>query len=116
MGIKELAAKVAEAHAGTTEAQATKILRTALEALREQLATAGDGTIKLPPLGHFKVADKPTKKSPEGEAVRRIAFHLAEPKAAGEAKSTDPAKVAQRAEKKAARKTEKAAKPAKAPK
>jgi nucleoid DNA-binding protein len=118
MGIKELAAKVAAAHPEIAAAQINKVLRTALGALSAELDSAADGALKLAPLGSFHVSTKPAKGEEGGEPKRRVTLKLAkardpEAKAARAANKPGGAdRVAERAEKKAARQAGKAVKQA----
>jgi hypothetical protein len=119
MGIKELAAKVAAAHPEIAAPQINKVLRTALTALSEELETAGDGPVKMAPLGNFQVMTK-AKGDEGGEAKRRIVLKLAKAKDAETKANRATAKKAgggadrsaERAEKKAAREAGKATKQA----
>ena len=126
MGIKEIAAKVAEAHPELGSAKVNKVLRTALEMLGAELANAADGVVKLAPLGSFHVSTKPAKGEEGGDAKRRVTFKPVKQKDEGAApakaakkagkqaagKQANPERQAQRAEKKAAREAGRAEKKA----
>src|SRR5664279_2770432 len=83
MGIKELAAKVVAAHPELSTGKATGILRTALEALHQELSASTEKLVKLAPLGHFKLVEKSKegKDAPaagaEAATHTRISLHLA---------------------------------------
>lgn len=128
MGIKELAAKVAAAHPELTTNKAAAVLRTVFEAVKQELATSGDGTVKYPALGHFVVSTKPAKgdegAAADGDSKRKIHLKLAKdkPEAAGKAAQKTAKRAgavqqreAKRAEKKAERATGKAARKAAKP-
>lgn len=128
MGIKELAAKVAEAHPELTGNKAAQVVRTVFGLISAELGSAADGAVKMSPLGSFHIATKPG----EGEGAepkRRIVLRLSkakdekEDKPAKTGKATPEEREAKRAtrvavkadkkagkdDKKAARKTAKAA-------
>ena len=111
MGIKELATKVAEAHGDVSVSKATAILRIAFQTLHQELTATAESSVKCPPLGNFRLADKPAKKLAEGEAahnVRRVVLHLAKAKPEGKEKPAKDKTAAN--EKRAARKQAKAGK------
>jgi nucleoid DNA-binding protein len=96
MGIKEIAALVVAQHADLTPQKVTSVLRIALESIRAELETTQEATVRLAPLGQFKVHAKEAKaetgESPSSAAEdkkkkgagRRIVLKLAEAKVVAE--------------------------------
>ena len=96
MGIKELAAKVAEAHPELSGNKAAQVLRTALGLIAEELGAAADGTVKMAPLGTFHISTKPGEG--EGaEAKRKVLLRTAKKDA--DAKAAAKAARAEKGEK-----------------
>lgn len=129
MGIKELAAQVAAAHPDIAANQINAVLRTALKAMRDELANTTEKSVKMAPLGNFTVVDKPTEgeTDADGDSKRKVHLRLAKEKTAEEKAASvadNPERAAKRATREAGKeqrqaerkagKPEKAAKPAKA--
>lgn len=112
MGIKELAAKVAEQHSQLSVAQATAVLRTALTAMREELEATAEGSVRMAPLGHFKVSSK-EGKGEDAAAKRKISLRLAGERDEAAGAELTPERQAKRAEKQAEREVLKAERSAK---
>jgi nucleoid DNA-binding protein len=126
MGIKELAAQVAAAHPDIAANQINAVLRTALKAIRDELSSTTEKSVKMAPLGNFTVVDKPAEADGEGDGDSKRKVHLrlakertAEEKAANVADNPERAakratREASKAERQATRKAGKAEKPGKA--
>jgi hypothetical protein len=118
---------VAAAHPDVPANQINGVLRTALKAIRDELASTTEKNVKMAPLGNFTVVDKPvegdTDGDGEGESKRKVHLRLAKEKTAEERAASvadNPERAAKRATReasKADRQAErKAAKPEKASK
>ena len=129
MNLKDLGAQIAAEHPQLNARVVDKVLRAAFSALRAELASTTESSVKCGPLGTFKLQDKAAKEGePAAEAKqRRIVLRLSAAKAEGAAKSGKAAKAgkpakagkksgkppvdeAARAERKAARQAAKAPK------
>lgn len=131
MNLKDLGAQIAAEHPQLNARVIDKVLRAAFTALRTELESTTESTVKCGPLGTFKLQDKPAKEGAAGGEAKgkRIVLRLAAVKAAdaapeGEAgKGGKPGKAgkgarkgkasvdsAARAERKAARQATRAAK------
>jgi nucleoid DNA-binding protein len=110
MGIKELAALIVEKHPDLTTAKAMSVLRVALEGLNKELETTTEASVRLAPLGQFKLHERTAKAgeaeaAPEGEGEtkkkplgRRILLRLMDPKVIEERASKAKTKKADRPE------------------
>jgi nucleoid DNA-binding protein len=122
MNLKDLGAQIAAEHPQLNARVIDKVLRAAFTALRTELESTTESTVKCGPLGTFKLQDKAPK---EGEAAaakqRRIVLRLSAAKAQGDTKAgkatkagkkagKTPVDEATRAERKAARQAAKASK------
>jgi hypothetical protein len=131
MGIKELAATVAAAHPDVPANQINGVLRTALKAIRDELASTAEKTVKMAPLGNFTVVDKPVEGEADADgdsdSKRKVHLRLAKEKTAEERAASladNPERAAKRATREATKadrqaerkagKPEKAGKPDKA--
>ena len=92
MDIKALTASISEQKPAITASQAQFVIRAAFKALLEEVEAATEGSVKAPGLGTFLVRNS-TKGEGEGaEAVRKVLFRAAKPKAA---KTGDAAEAAE---------------------
>ena len=131
MNLKDLGAQIAAEHPQLNARVIDKVLRAAFTALRTELESTTESTVKCGPLGTFKLQDKAAKDGEPATEVkqRRIVLRLSAAKAddatqagkAAKAKAGKPGKAGKksgkppvdevaRAERKAARQAAKAPK------